>query len=108
MKRILFVLTAALIIASCTKDPPTVSNYMWYKETLCNDPWGKALTTSSDSVANWFTKQNISFKMISIQGQIFSGAAGYTNCDTTTNRLIMAEVYFTDTAKAAAAGFRSR
>jgi PBP1b-binding outer membrane lipoprotein LpoB len=108
MKRIILLLTAALIITSCTKDPPTVSSYMWYKETLCNDPWGKALTTSSDSVATWFTKQNISFKTVIIQGQIFSGAAGYTNCDTVTNRLITADVYFTDTAKAAAAGFRSR
>lgn len=107
MKRILLALTAALILTSCFKDPPPpVTTYMWYKETLCNDPWGKALTTSSDTVATWFSKQKISFKMITIQGQIFSGAAGYTNCDTITNRLITAEVYFADTAKAATAGFR--
>lgn len=108
MKRIFFVLTAAFVMSSCFKDPPPpVSGYMWYKETLCNDPWGKALTTNSDTVAAWFSKQHIQFEAITIQGEIFSGAASHPNCDTLTNRLIRATVYFTDTAKAAAAGFKS-
>ncbi|MBO9728019.1 MAG: membrane lipoprotein lipid attachment site-containing protein [Chitinophaga sp.] len=108
MKRIFFVLTAALVLSSCFKDPPTVSAYMWYKETLCNDPWGKALTTKSDTVAAWLTKQNIKFEYVTIQGEIFQGAANVTKCDTFTNRLISAHILYADTTKATAAGFRSR
>lgn len=106
MKRILFVLTAALILSSCFKDPPPpVAAYMSHKETLCNDPWGKALTTTSDTIANWLTKQNIKHEYVTIQGQIFQGAANVTKCDTFTNRMIVASIPFTDTAKAAAVGF---
>ncbi|MBS0031716.1 hypothetical protein ACTJJ0_28750 [Chitinophaga sp. 22321] len=108
MKGILFVLTAALLLASCFKDPPVVTREMRYKETLCNDPWGKALTTNNDTVATWLTKQSIRFEHVIIIGQIFSGAGSHTNCDTFTNRLITADVYFADTAKASAAGFKSR
>jgi hypothetical protein len=108
MKRVLFVLTAALLMVSCFKDPPTTSRPMYYYETLCNDPWGKALTTNSDTVAAWLTKQKITFENVSIQGEIFPGAASRTNCDTLTNRRIIAAITFADTAKAAAAGFTGR
>ncbi|SEW55995.1 lipoprotein [Chitinophaga arvensicola] len=108
MKRILFVLTAALIIASCSNDPPAVSRYMSRNETLCNDPWGKALTTSTDTVAAWLNKQKITFVDVHIEGEIFAGAAHYTNCDTLTNRVITVNVFFADTAKARAAGFTGR
>lgn len=107
MKRIFFVLTAALFLPSCFKDPPVISSYMWYKETLCNDPWGKALTTSSDTIATWLSKQHIKYEVVSIHGEIFSGAANHSNCDTFTNRLITAGIYFADTAKARAAGFKT-
>lgn len=107
MKRFLFVLTAALSLSSCFKDPPVVTSYMWYKETLCNDPWGKALTTSRDTVAAWLSKQNIKYKVVSIYGEIFPGATNLSNCDTFTNRRIEANIYFADTAKARAAGFKN-
>ncbi|MGO4289044.1 hypothetical protein [Chitinophaga sp. RAB17] len=110
MKRILLVLTAALSFTSCITDPPTtpiISQHMWYKETLCNDPWGKALTTSSDTVATWLHKQNIKYFEVSIYREIFPGAANHSNCDTFTNRLIRADIIFADTAKAKAAGFKT-
>ncbi|HEY8955330.1 hypothetical protein [Chitinophaga sp.] len=108
MKRILFVLTAALLITSCFHDPPVISHYMWYYETLCNDPWGKALTTNSDTVSAWLTKQKIKFEHVTIRGKIFPDAANHTNCDTLTTRRIEADIILADTAKARAAGFTSR
>lgn len=105
MKRIIFILTAALLVISCTKDPPLTAMPMRHYETLCNDPWGKALTTNSDTVSAWLTKQKISFEFVSIQGEIFSDAASHTNCDTLTNRQILVNVKLADTAKAAALGF---
>jgi hypothetical protein len=107
MKRILFMLTAALLLPSCFKAPPVISRYMWYKETLCKDPSGKALTSSSDTVATWLSKQHIKYEVVAIHGEIFSGAASHSNCDTFTNRVITAAIYFADTAIAKAAGFKT-
>ena len=107
MKRMLPVLTVALTMTACFKDPPSLSEPMFYYETLCNNPWGPALTTKQDTVAAWFSRQNIRYEYLGIQGEIFSGAANIPKCDTLTNRQIVVSVLYADTSKAAAAGFKS-
>ncbi|NLR82992.1 hypothetical protein [Chitinophaga eiseniae] len=108
MKRILPVLTVALTMTACFKDPPpSISKPMFYYETLCNNPWGPALTTKQDTVAAWLSRHNIRYEYLSIQGEIFSSAVNVTKCDTLTNRQIVVAVLYADTSKAAATGFKS-
>ncbi|PSL47284.1 hypothetical protein CLV51_102129 [Chitinophaga niastensis] len=109
MKLIYPGLAAALCLSSCITDPPTepiTSKEMRYQETFCNNPWGKAQTTTIDTIAAFLAARKINGTHLNLYGKVFDGVTiPNANCDTLTGRLVTFQVFFADTAKARSVGF---
>ncbi|RFS21403.1 hypothetical protein DVR12_16015 [Chitinophaga silvatica] len=107
MKYCFLVLATVIFLSSCFKDPPSTAAYMFRQEKLCDNPWGKADTTTSSTIRYWLVANKIQFETAGISGDTISHTIlNSNNCDTLTGRRAYALVPFADTAKAVQAGLQ--